>query len=94
MKMPKEINTYCPSCKKHQPHDVEEVKKHKASELRQGQRRFRRALKGYRGFPRPKPEGRQKPTRKKDLRYKCKVCKKLNVRGQSSRFKKFELVAK
>lgn len=94
MKMPKEVRTYCPICRKHQVHEVAEVKKHKASELRQGQRRFRRVLSGYRGFPRPKPEGRQKPTKKRELRYKCKVCKKAQVRGHAVRLKKFELVAK
>ena len=91
MRMPKEMRIYCPSCRKHQIHEAIEVKKHKASELKAGQRRFRRVLKGYRGFPRPKPEGRQKPTRKKDLRYKCKVCKKLHVKGKGFRVKKFEL---
>ncbi len=92
MKMPREIRTYCPTCKAHQVHVIEEVKKHKASELRAGQRRFRRILAGYRGFPRPKPEGRQKPTRKRDLRYKCKKCGKLHVKGQGFRVKKLEFV--
>ena len=34
MKMPRNIETYCPYCKKHSEHEVERVKKKKASELK------------------------------------------------------------
>jgi large subunit ribosomal protein L44e len=90
MKLPHNINTYCPFCKKHSVHEVERVKKKKASELKWGQRRFRRATSGYGGFPRPKPEGREKPTKRIALRYRCKACKKAH---QTSCFKakKFEI---
>ncbi|MCL4337099.1 MAG: 50S ribosomal protein L44e [Candidatus Thermoplasmatota archaeon] len=91
MKMPKIISMYCPSCKKHTPHEVERVKKRKASEFRAGQRRFRRATSGYGGFPRPKYEGREKPTKRVSLKYKCQTCKK-SVTPPSIRAKKFELV--
>jgi len=67
MEKPRKIKTYCPYCKKHTIHEVERVKKRKASELKQGQRRFRRVLKGYGGFPRPKPEGREKATKRTAL---------------------------
>ncbi|MDL5502579.1 MAG: 50S ribosomal protein L44e, partial [Candidatus Methanoperedens sp.] len=33
MKIPKNFNTYCPSCKTHTPHVVERVKKGQASTL-------------------------------------------------------------
>jgi len=92
VKFPKKIRTYCPYCKKHTIHTVEKVKKRPRSELRAGQRRFRRILKGYKGFPRPKPEGREKPVKKLDLRYRCTVCKKAHTRGEGFRVKKFELV--
>ena len=59
MKLPRKVMTYCPSCKKHTSHEVERVKKKRASELKWGQRRFRRVTAGYGGFPRPKPEGRE-----------------------------------
>ncbi len=88
MKYPKEIRRYCPYCKSHQPHKVEEVKKRKASELRKGQRRFRKVTAGYRGFPRPKPN-RKKPTTRRDLRLKCTVCGKLHAKSLP-RVKKFE----
>lgn len=76
MKMPKERKTYCGNCKKHTPHEVVRVKKRKASELRAGQRQFRRVMRGYGGFPRPQPKGAGKPTKKVALILRCKVCKK------------------
>ena len=76
MKRPRNLKRYCPYCKKHTTHEVEKIKKKRASELKQGQRRFRRVMKGYRGFPRPKPEGREKTSKRVALKYICSVCKK------------------
>jgi large subunit ribosomal protein L44e len=45
---------------------------------------------GYGGFPRPKPEGREKPTKRINLRYRCTTCKKANI-SPCIRAKKFEL---
>ena len=90
MNRPRRISRYCPHCKKHNEHEVERVKKRKASELAQGQRRFRRVTRGYRGFPRPKPEGREKATRRVALRYRCKQCKKAH-QAPCIRAKKFEI---
>lgn len=87
---PRRIQRYCPKCKKHTEQEVERVKKRKASELKQGQRRFRKITAGYRGFPRPKPEGREKATKRVALRYRCKGCKKAN-QPYALRAKKFEL---
>lgn len=91
MKMPRVVKQYCPNCKKHTDHEVERIKTRPRSELKAGQRRFRRATAGYGGFPRPKYEGRQKPTTKIPLRYRCNVCKKAHQR-KCFRAKKFELV--
>ena len=55
---------YSPFAGKHTEHTVERVKKRRASELKWGQRRFRKVTSGYRGFPRPKPSG-EKPTKRK-----------------------------
>jgi large subunit ribosomal protein L44e len=90
MKMPRKIKRYCPTCKTHKTHEVERVKKRKASELKWGQRQFRRVTAGYRGFPRPKPEGREKPTKRIHVRYRCDTCKKAH-QPPSLRAKKFEL---
>ena len=75
MKMPKEKRTHCPICKKHTVHDVMKVKTRKASEMKAGQRQFRRVTAGYGGFPRPKPAG-AKPTKKANIILHCKKCKK------------------
>ena len=94
MKLPRTVQRYCPhKCQTHTTHDVERVKKRKASELSWGQRRFRRATKGYTGFPRPKPEGREKPTKRINWKFRCKACKKVNQR-KSYRARKFELKEK
>ena len=90
MKLPRKVKAYCPFCKKHQLLEVERAKKRKASELKQGQRRFRRVTAGYRGFPRAKPEGREKPTKRVALRYRCKECSKAH-QPKGIRAKKFEL---
>ncbi len=89
MLRPRKIKRYCPTCKKHTIHEVDRIKKKKASELKQGQRRFRRVTSGYRGFPRPKPEGREKITRRVGLKYMCTECKKSH-QPPSIRAKKFE----
>jgi large subunit ribosomal protein L44e len=90
MKMPRIINTYCPYCKTHTAHEVERVKKKKPSELKWGQRRFRKVTSGYGGFPRPKPEGREKPTKRVLLRYRCTQCNKAHQKS-CIRAKHFEL---
>jgi len=90
MKIPRKIKRYCPICKKHTLHNVEKIKKRKASELKQGQRRFRRVTSGYRGFPRPKPEGREKTSRRAPLKYLCNECKK-SKQPATKRAKKVEI---
>lgn len=90
MKLPKKRRTYCPTCKKHTVHDVLRVKKRKASELKAGQRQFRRVMKGYRGFPRPQPSGAGKPTKRVSLLMRCTVCQKAQSK-RGIRAKKLEL---
>ena len=90
MKVKRNVNRYCPFCKKHTAHTREEVKKRKASELKQGQRRFRRVTAGYRGFPRPKPNtGKQ--TKRRNILYTCTDCKKSHQKA-FPRVKKFEFL--
>jgi len=91
MKMPRKIKMYCPYCKRHTIHVVEKVRKRKASELRAGQRRFRRVTAGYGGFPRPRYEGREKPTKRLNLRFRCSECNRAHT-SPMIRAKKFELV--
>jgi large subunit ribosomal protein L44e len=93
VKRPRQVMRYSPSLRKHTLHTVERVKKKRASELKWGQRRFRRVTAGYRGFPRPKPEGREKPTRRVDLIYRCTESGKAH-NSPCKRAKKFELIDK
>ena len=90
MKRPRTIKRYCPKCKKHQDHDVDRIKKKRASELKAGQRSFRRVTAGYGGFPRPKPEGREKPTKRITLKYTCSECGTAH-QPAAKRAKRFEL---
>jgi len=91
MKMPQKVRIYCPFCKKHTLHTVEIAKRRPRSSLSQGQRRFKRKLKGYGSFPKENPKGRGKPTRKVDLRFKCSECGKKHMHGKGFRVKKLEL---
>ncbi len=92
MKFPKELNIYCLFCKKHTPHTAELAKKKTRRTMAQGQRRFLRKMLGYGSFPKENPKGREKPTRKVDLRFKCSVCGKKHMHGAGFRVKKLELV--
>jgi len=91
LKLPKTVRIFCPFCKKHTSHDIETVKKRTRRKMAEGQRRFERKLKGYGSFPKSKPDY-EKPTKRMDLRYKCKECGKRHTKGKGFRSKKFELV--
>src|SRR2546426_9664274 len=80
MKMPQRIRGYCPFCNKHVELEVERVKNRPRSELRAGQRRFRRGTGGDGGLPPPKPEGREKPTKKNHLPLRRPEWKKAHQR--------------
>ncbi|MBU5575224.1 MAG: 50S ribosomal protein L44e [Candidatus Aenigmatarchaeota archaeon] len=92
MNIPKIQRRYCPICKKHTEVEVKKVSGGKKKRtLASGQRRFKRKMKGFGSFPRPNPKERAKPTKKLDLRYKCKECGKELTIGKGFRIKKFEL---
>ena len=92
MNMPKTQKKYCPRCKKHTDHEVKRISvSQKKNAMVRGQRRFIRKMKGFGSFPKENPKGREKPTRKLDLCYKCKVCKKSQNIGKGFRAKKFEI---
>ncbi len=89
MKSPRNIKRYCPYCHIHTVHEIERLKKHKASEMKWGQRRFRRVTAGYGGFPRAKPHG-EKASRRLAILYRCKECKKAH-QTPNIRAKKFDI---
>jgi len=47
MKIPRQIRTYCPRCRKHTVHSVTIYKHGKRRTLAQGQRRYLRKQEGY-----------------------------------------------
>jgi large subunit ribosomal protein L44e len=94
MIIPKTQNRYCPFCRKHTAHTVEEAKRKTRRQDTKSQRRFLRKLAGYGSFPKENPKGREKPTRKADFRYKCTVCNRRHTVGEGFRTKKIELKAK
>lgn len=94
MKYPKKVRIFCPYCKKHTEHTVEQAKRRTRGTMTHGQRIFKRKMRGYGSFPKENPKGREKPTRKLDLRFKCSVCGKKHTKGKGFRVKKFELVEK
>jgi len=95
MEIPKVQKRYCPFCRKHTEHTVKKASTtKKRRELAQGQRRFRRKMRGFGSFPKENPKGRGKLTKKLSLLYKCKECGKSHNVGKGFRIKKFELKAR
>jgi len=96
MKYPKNVTMYCPRCMRHTEHVVslnKRLGRGMAHPMSQAQRRFKAKLKGYGSFPRPNPHGDGKPTKKVDLRFKCKECNKSHTK-RGFRAKKFEIKRK
>lgn len=100
MKLPKNIKRHCPYCKKHTDHKVGPAKKKKPRSMTYGSkvRAKRRGLargQGNRGrYSKPaiskfKMTGK-KSSKKVDLRYECKECKKQHVQRQGFRARRVE----
>ena len=102
MKIPKAIRKHCPHCKKHTEHKVYQNKKKAASSLTYGSKIRARKRGKARGtgnlgrYSKPavtkfKMTGK-KLSKKTDLRYECKECKKIQVQPYGIRAKKVEFV--
>ncbi len=102
MKKPKSIKRYCPYCKKHTDHNVAASKKKQPRSMSHGSKIRARGRGRARGFgskgryskpaiTRWKMTGK-KPTKKTDLRYECKVCKKMHNQRTGIRAKRVEFV--
>jgi large subunit ribosomal protein L44e len=95
MKFPKNITTYCPTCRKHTAHTVKVVKKRTrgtAHPMAKSARQKWKLKRGYGGHGKfSKPAVGKKPTPKLDLRLVCEACKKMHTK-RGFRAKKFELV--
>ncbi len=100
MKLPKEITTYCPYCKRHTVHEVKLVKPTtKRSGLTWGTRRRNIAIKGKgnhgkyskRPMSQRKRVGVKGGSRVPDLRLVCKECGKAIVKSLGIRLKRIEI---
>lgn len=91
MKVPKEIRTYCPRCRKHTLHSVTIYKPGKRRALAQGERRYRRKQEGYGSKRKPEQKRFAKTTKKIVLKLKCRECGYI-LHRKGIRLKKIELV--
>ncbi len=100
MKLPKVRMKYCPYCKKHTEHKVSQTKKKSASSLSYGSKvraRKRGVARGFGNLGRySKPAVSKfkrtgaKVTKKTDLRFECKECKKSHTQNHGFRAKRIE----
>jgi len=92
MKVPKEINTYCPRCRAHTPHTVSIYKKGKDRVLAEGARRYQMKQKGYGGQKKPIQRRTAKVTKKQTLKLRCKECGYI-IHREGIRLRKLEVVS-
>lgn len=102
MKLPKSTKRLCPNCKKHTEHKITQAKKRTASSLTYGSKvraRKRGKARGHGNLGRySKPAVTKfkltgaKTSKKTDLRYECKECKKKHAQKKGFRAKKVEFV--
>ena len=91
MKFPKEINTYCPTCKSHEAQKVKLASKGSGRTLARGNRSHERKLLGHGGKRAGKKTVKKQGKRQKVILI-CQKCKKKHQRVIGSRTtKKLEL---
>ena len=93
MNMPKEVRSYCPTCKSHQTMKVSIYKAGKRRGMAAGERRHALRKKGYGGQKFPKLAKPAKTTKKVTQVFTCPECKKKTMK-EGIRIRKFELMAK
>ncbi|HLC69210.1 MAG TPA: hypothetical protein VJH24_05195 [Candidatus Bilamarchaeaceae archaeon] len=87
MKVPKEMRTYCPFCRKHTVHKVKLASKGKVRSMAIGQRAHERSLLGH-GGKRAGEKSVRKQGKRQKLMLTCNECKKKHERVLSTRTKK------
>ncbi|MEM2948149.1 MAG: hypothetical protein QXY05_02105 [Candidatus Anstonellales archaeon] len=87
MKVPKEIRTYCPKCKKHTVHTVKIASKGRASSLSFGTRKHEKKLKGH-GGKRAGEKTVKKQGKRQKIILSCPECKKSHEKVLGTRTKK------
>ncbi len=91
MKVPREIRTYCPRCRRHTLHKVSIYKHGKRRALAAGQRRYEAKQKGYGSKRKPEQKRFAKTTKKVVLCLTCSECNYKRLK-EGIRLKKVELV--
>ncbi len=79
MKFPKEVNSYCPSCKKHTKQKARIAAKGKSRTLAAGNLAHQRALTGH-GGKRAGKVSVKKQGKQQKITLECSVCKKKHER--------------
>ena len=92
MKVPKEIRTYCPKCRKYTVHTVMLYKPGKRRTLAAGQRRYLAKQKGYGSKRKPEQKITVKLTKKQVLKLKCKECG-YTIHREGIRLRKLEIIS-
>ena len=87
MKYPKELNAYCPRCRKHTKHRAKLASKGKASNMAIGTRKHNRKLTGHGGKRAGKVPVKKQGQRQKVI-LECSVCHKKQERIVGGRTKK------
>src|SRR5438132_8909589 len=91
VKIPTQLRTFCPSCKKHTLHSISLYKKGKERASSWGARRQAGRKRGYGGQKFPELIRTAKTTKKATLKLKCKECNKEKMR-KGIRLRKAEIV--
>jgi len=92
MKFPKEINAYCPKCKKHTKAKVRLASKGRARSLSAGNQRHERRLKGH-GSKRKGEKTVKKQGKRQKIVLQCPVCNKKQervLRGRTTKKLEFK----
>jgi len=87
MEFPKELNTYCPYCKKHTDHKVRLASKGKARTMAVGNRKHARKLEGH-GGKRAGEKTVKKQGKRQKIVLECAICKKKVERTIGTRTRK------
>lgn len=74
MKFPKNVNVYCPKCRRHTSHMLSLYKKGKERVLSAGARHHERDKHGYGGQKFPELKRTSKTTKKTVVKLTCKQC--------------------
>ncbi|MFQ5762142.1 MAG: 50S ribosomal protein L44e [Candidatus Bathyarchaeia archaeon] len=90
MKIPKELNVYCPKCRGYTQHSVSLYKRGRDRVLAAGARRHEREKHGYGGQKYPELKRTAKTTKKATLKMSCRKCG-FTVQRKGMRLRKAEI---